>query len=339
IAEARVISEPGVPVSPSSPKKTLVLALSAMLGLMAGGALAFVQEMRERYFRLESDVRSALGQTSLGYLPLVGAAPETPLQRLRAALDRRRGRPAPPPAHMPLERMTRIVLDTPRSAFAETLRNAKLATDIVLQGRPSRVIGIVSAMPGEGKTTVAANFAALLAASGKKTLLIDADLRNPKLSRMLKPVPKAGLVEAVLGDITWTNAVRVDQQSKLAVLPVAPRPNGDTHPHTNELLASPGMASILENARQIFDYVIVDLAPIGPVVDAKAFSAHADGFIYVVEWGKTPSRLVADLLAAEPHIAAKILGVLLNKTDMTQLAKYSDFGGQEKFRREYDKYY
>ncbi len=339
IAEARVISEPGVPVSPSSPKKTLVLSLSAVLGLMAGGALAFVQEMRERYFRLENDVRSALGQTSLGYLPLVGAAPEKPLHRLRAALDRRRGRPAPPPANMPLERMTRMVLDTPRSAFAETLRNAKLATDIVLQGRPSRVIGIVSAMPGEGKTTVAANFAALLAASGKKTLLIDADLRNPKLSRMLKPVPKAGLVEAVLGDITWTNAVRVDQQSKLAVLPVVPRPNGEAHPHTNELLASPGMASILENARQIFDYVIVDLAPIGPVVDAKAFSVHADGFIYVVEWGKTPIRLVTDLLTAEPHIAAKILGVLLNKTDMTQLAKYSDFGGQEKFRRHYDKYY
>jgi len=99
------------------------------------------------------------------------------------------------------------------------------------------------------------------------------------------------------------------------------------------------MASILENARQIFDYVIVDLAPIGPVVDAKAFSAHADGFIYVVEWGKTPIRLVTDLLTAEPHIAAKVLGVLLNKTDMTQLAKYSDFGGQEKFRRNYDKYY
>lgn len=339
IAEARVISEAGIPVSPSSPKKTMVLALSAVLGLMAGGALAFVQEMRERYFRLGGDVRSVLGQTPLGYLPFVGGAQKKPFDQFNAWLKRGR-EPAPEPTpELPLERMTRLVLEAPRSAFAETLRNAKLACDIVLQGRGSRVIGVVSALPGEGKTTVAANFAALLAASGKRTLLIDADLRNPRLSRMLKPAPKAGLVEAVIGDASWTSLVRVDPQSKLAILPILPRPYGEQLPHTNELLASSGMAGLIDSARQMFDYVIVDLAPLGPVVDAKAFAGQVDGFVFVVEWGKTPTRLVSDLLEAEPLIASKILGVLLNKTDMDQLARYSDFGGPEKFRNAYDKYY
>ncbi|MBU3962432.1 MAG: polysaccharide biosynthesis tyrosine autokinase [Alphaproteobacteria bacterium] len=339
IAQARVISDAGVPVSPSSPKKTMVLALSAVLGLMAGGALACAQEMQERYFRLGSEVRSVLGLTSLGYLPLVGATANRPIDRV-SGFFRRGGKPsAEPPPELPLERMTRLVLEAPRSAFAETLRNVKLASDIVLQGRPSRVIGVVSSLPGEGKTTVAANFAMLLAASGKRTLLIDADLRNPRLSRMLKPAPKAGLVEAVIGDVTWTSLIRVDPQSKLAILPIQPRSHGEQLPHTNELLASPRMASLIESARQHFDYVIVDLAPLGPVVDAKAFSAQVDGFVFVVEWGKTPTRLVSDLLDSEPLIASKILGVLLNKTDMTELPRYSEFGGQEKFRSQYEAYY
>ncbi|NKN37289.1 polysaccharide biosynthesis tyrosine autokinase [Agrobacterium sp. a22-2] len=339
IAKARVISEAGVPVSPSAPKRTMVLALSAVLGLMLGGVLGFFQEMQERFFRLESDVRNVLGQKSLGYLPLIGTKPKKvyslpplPFLKNRAALE-------PKPDRDALNRVMRTVLDAPRSAFTETLRNTKLATDIILQGRTSRVIGVVSSIPGEGKSTVAANFAVLLAASGKRTLLIDGDLRNPSLSRLLKPSPKIGLVEVVLGEVPWTNAVKIDQETKLHILPVAARASSKHLHHTNELLASPGMTTLIDNVRQSFDYVIVDLAPLGPVVDAKAFSPHADGFIFVVEWGKTPTRLVSDILDAETQISSKILGVILNKTDMTELGRYGDFGGSETMRHNYAKYY
>lgn len=339
IAKARVISEAGVPVSPSAPKRTMVLALSAVLGLMLGGVLGFVQEMQERFFRLESDVRNVLGQKSLGYLPLIGARPKKVYSFLRLPFLKKRAEPEPKPDRDALNRVMRTVLDAPRSAFTETLRNTKLATDIILQGRASRVIGVVSSIPGEGKSTVAANFAVLLAASGKRTLLIDGDLRNPSLSRLLKPSPKVGLVEVVLGEVPWTNAVKIDQETKLHILPVAPRASSTHLHHTNELLASPGMTTMIENVRQSFDYVIVDLAPLGPVVDAKAFSPHADGFIFVVEWGKTPTRLVSDILDAETQISSKILGVILNKTDMTELARYGDFGGSETMRHNYAKYY
>ncbi|MCF3638935.1 Wzz/FepE/Etk N-terminal domain-containing protein, partial [Rhizobium sp. TRM95111] len=221
IAKARVISDAGVPVSPSSPRKTMVMALSLVLGLMAGGALAFVQEMRERFFRVENDVRTQLGLKPLGYLPLVGKPGRRRMRLVGAKMQKPRDGELPEDEVLPLERITRVVLDAPRSAFAETLRNAKLASDVLLQGRESRVIGVVSAMPGEGKSTVAANFAVLLAASGKRTLLIDADLRNPGLSKMLKPSPRSGIVEAALGETTWMQAVKVDPQTKLAILPVA----------------------------------------------------------------------------------------------------------------------
>lgn len=335
IAKARVISEAGVPTAPSSPKKTMTLGLAIVLGLMAGGGLAAFQEFRERFFRVEADVRSILGHKFLGYLPMIGKS----AKKKRTVWTRK----AAPENAVPdnetgvaFERIMRIAIEAPRSAFAETLRNAKLASDVMLQGRADRVIGVVSALPGEGKSTTAANFAALLASSGKRTLLIDADLRNPGLTRMLKSPPQQGLVEAVLGDVPWTSTIKVDSRTKLAILPVV---LNNRLMHTSELISSQGMQTLMENARKMFDYIVVDLAPLGPVVDAKAFAPQVDGFILVTEWGVTPTSIVQDLLQSEPQINAKVLGVILNKTDMTELGKYSAFGGTERYRQKYISYY
>lgn len=335
IAKARVISEAGVPTAPSSPKKTMTLGLAIVLGLMAGGGLAAFQEFRERFFRVESDVRSILGHKFLGYLPMIGKS----AKKKRTVWTRKNTPEDGAPdneAGVAFERIMRIAIEAPRSAFAETLRNAKLASDVMLQGRADRVIGVVSALPGEGKSTTAANFAALLASSGKRTLLIDADLRNPGLTRMLKSPPQQGLVEAVLGDVPWTSTIKVDSRTKLAILPVV---LNNRLMHTSELISSQGMQTLMENARKMFDYIVVDLAPLGPVVDAKAFAPQVDGFILVTEWGVTPTSIVQDLLQSEPQINAKVLGVILNKTDMTELGKYSSFGGTERYRQKYISYY
>ncbi|RKD72563.1 succinoglycan biosynthesis transport protein ExoP [Rhizobium sp. WW_1] len=338
IAKARVISVAGVPTSPSSPKKTLVMALSVILGLMAGAGIAAFQEFRDRYFRVEADVRAALGLKFLGYLPLLGQQGKNKGKKKSRKSD---AGAEPMTAEdgesgVAFERMMRISVEAPRSIFAETLRNAKLASDVMLQGRADRVIGVVSALPGEGKSTTAANFAALLASSGKRTLLIDADLRNPGLSRTLKTPPQAGLIEAVLGEVPWTNVVKVDPRTKLAILPVAVR---DQLLHTSELLSSQGMQQLMENARKMFDYIIVDLAPLGPVIDAKAFAPQVDAFLLVTEWGATPTNLVRHVLEQEPQINSRVLGVILNKTDMSELPRYSDFGGTERYRQKYVSYY
>jgi succinoglycan biosynthesis transport protein ExoP len=192
-------------------------------------------------------------------------------------------------------------------------------------------------LPHEGKTTVAANFAGLLAANGAKTLLIDGDLRNPGLSRSLPIIPEKGLVEAVVGgEQRWQNTLLVDRKTRLAILPTVIR---GRLPHTGELISGPGMRVLIESARQSFDYIVVDLPPFGPVVDAKAFAPMADGFVLVAEWGATPRALVRSALQAEPQIAAKVLGLVLNKTDIKQLSRYGLFGSAEQYLDRYSSYY
>ncbi|MCB5204882.1 polysaccharide biosynthesis tyrosine autokinase [Neorhizobium sp. T786] len=334
IAKARVISEAGVPTAPSSPRKTLTMALSLVLGLLAGGAIAGFLEFRERFFRTGEDVQDKLGMRFLGYLPHIGgqkaqASTATEAETLPQTM--------PEGERIDFRQMMRVAVESPRSSFAETLRNTRLACDIVLQGRKCRIIGVVSCLPGEGKSTVAANFAGLLAASGLRTLVIDGDLRNPGLSKMLATEPETGIVEVALQETEWTKAVRVDRRSKLAIMPVATR--GKTLAHTSELLSSNGMTKFLESVRETFDVIVVDLAPLAPVIDAKAFEPHVDGFVFVAKWGVTPVKTVQNVLDSDPQIASKVIGVILNDTEMSRLSRYADAGAPEQFREQYMAYY
>jgi succinoglycan biosynthesis transport protein ExoP len=334
IPQARVISQAGNPTSPSSPRKSMVLGLSLVLGLFAGVGFGALQEFRERFFRTGEDVRNALGLDFLGHLPSVE----------QGIVETTRKQPAPATgnqsdqsgAETVTPRMLRVAINAPSSAFAETLRNAKLASDVVLHHTRCKVVGFVSVLPREGKTTVAANFAGLLAANGARTLLIDADLRNPGLSRSLPLLPERGLVEVIVGQQSWQSACLSDRKTKLAILPAV---GNKRISHTSELISGPGMANLLEEARNIFDYIVVDLPPLGPVVDAKAFAPLADGFVMVTQWGATPRALVRSMLQVEKHIAGKMLGVVLNKTDMKSLARYGVFGGAEKYLDHYRSYY
>ena len=330
IAKARVISEASVPTTPSAPKRSMVLALSLVLGLMAGTGIGAIQEFRERFFRSADDVRNELGLKFLGYLPIIG---NSALERLR---ERKQHRVDEGDAGPAFRSIMRIAVDSPGSQFAETLRNARIAADVMLQAMPSKVIGVTSVLPDEGKSTVAANFAGLLAANGSKTLLIDADLRNPGLSRMLATPPENGIVEALVGEVPWPAVVRVDRKTRLAILPTRER---GQFAHSFELLTSLNMRRIVEAAREKFDYIVVDLPPLAPVVDAKAFAQMADGFLLVTEWGSTPRNLVRSLLQAEPQVAGKVLGVLLNKTDMKLLSRYGAYGSSEHYLHAYSGYY
>jgi succinoglycan biosynthesis transport protein ExoP len=220
--------------------------------------------------------------------------------------------------------------------YAETLRSAKIAFDVVMEGQGSRVIGVISVLPGEGKSTVAANLAGLLAANGAKTLLIDGDLRNPGLSRGLGMEAEQGLMEAVVNGQAWQSVGKIDRQTKLAIIPAVSRGHFS---HTSELLSSAGMRRFIDNAKETFEYIVVDLPPLGPVVDAKAFAPLVDGFVLVTEWGRTPRAMVRSMLESEPYVANKIIGAVLNKVDLKKLAKYGSFGGSEKFFDKYSTYY
>ncbi|RUZ78099.1 polysaccharide biosynthesis tyrosine autokinase [Mesorhizobium sp. M7A.F.Ca.US.006.01.1.1] len=333
VGKIRIISDASMPMAASSPRTIVVLGLSLVLGLLMGAGFGGLNEFNERFFRTGEDVRDRVNLKFLGYLPTIGGKlgkEEKPgetqvdaktTQSLSAAEKRAR---------------MRVSIDSPASMFSETLRSAKIAFDVVMEGQGSRVIGIISVLPGEGKSTVAANLAGLLAANGAKTLLIDGDLRNPGLSRGLGMETEQGLMEAVVSGQTWQSVGKIDRQTKLAIIPAVLRGHFS---HTSELLSSAGMRRFIENAKETFEYIVVDLPPLGPVVDAKAFAPLVDGFVLVTEWGRTPRAMVRSMLESEPYVANKIVGAVLNKVDLKKLAKYGSFGGSEKFFDKYSSYY
>ena len=332
VGKVRIISDATMPLATSGPRTMRVLALSLVLGLMLGAGFGGLNEFNERFFRTGEDIRDRAGLKFLGYLPTIGGgrvkdskADDLPADGKVASLSSAERR-----ARM------RVSIDAPASMFAETLRNAKIAFDVVMEDRGSRVIGVISVLPGEGKSTVAANLAGLLAANGAKTLLVDGDLRNPGLSRSLGMEAEQGLMEAVVNGQTWQSVGKVDRQTKLAIIPAVLR---GQFSHTSELLGSAGMRRFIENAKETFEYIIVDLPPLGPVVDAKAFAPLVDGFVLVTEWGRTPRNMVRSMLESEPYIANKVIGAVLNKVDLKKLARYGSLGGSERFFDRYSSYY
>jgi len=332
VGKVRVISDATMPLTASSPRTSRVLALSLVLGLMLGAGFGGLNEFNERFFRTGEDVRDRVGLKFLGYLPMIGGGKSRDAKPDDLPAD---GKVASLSAAERRARM-RVSIDAPASMFAETLRNAKIAFDVVMEDQGSRVIGVISVLPGEGKSTVAANLAGLLAANGARTLLIDGDLRNPGLSRSLGMESEEGLMEAVVNGQTWQSVGKVDRQTKLAIIPAVLR---GQFSHTSELLGSAGMRRFIENAKETFEYIIVDLPPLGPVVDAKAFAPLVDGFVLVAEWGRTPRAMVRSTLESEPYVANKIVGAVLNKVDLKKLAKYGSLGGSEKFFDRYSTYY
>ncbi|WP_181703194.1 GNVR domain-containing protein [Chthonobacter albigriseus] len=227
-------------------------------------------------------------------------------------------------------------LDSLQSRFAEVLRSSKVAIDIATVDRRPKVIGVVSLYPNEGKSTVSKNLASLIAHTGASTLLIDADLRNPGLSRSVVPEADIGLVEVILDGIPAREAMYVETQSGLHLLPTSDR---QSVTHSSELLSSLAMRNFLVNVGRDYEYLIVDLPPMGPVVDARAASALFDGFVLVVEWGKTPRSTVRNTLRKEADIRRKTIGVILNKADPGRLNLYEEYGSMGYFDIHYDRYF
>lgn len=336
VSKVRVISEAGLPRAPSGPKSKLVLGLAIVLGLMIGGCIGALNEFNERFFRTANDVRERIGAKFLGYIPAktsLGIEEIEKPGRWKRLVGFLSNKNAKAEVFQPRRLVTG--LEKPGTISAETLRNTKLAADVVLQGE-SGVIAMASALPNEGKSTTALNFAAQLAAGGEKVLLLDCDLRNPGLTRSLNAQFEFGLIEALIDGKPWRSALMKNDARNFYFLPAVIR---GQFTHSDQLLSSSVMRNFLEDAKTEFSYIVVDLPPIGPVMDAAAFAPLIDALVLVVEWGKTPRKLVRSILAAEPVIQEKMLGVLINKVDMGQLSKFGAFGSSEKHLHRYASYY
>lgn len=361
ISNVRILSVADVPLRPAGPSTTKIMAIMLILGLMMGFVTAVIREWRDRFLRTGDDVQIETGQRFLGYLPRItdaadgGAArtrgarkafkwpswlsfrrPEQSTEALPFHHERGMGAPDTAQARQAAARTMTHVAENPRSLFAETLRNVRFASDVNMGDRPGRIIGVSSVRPGEGKSTVAANLATLLAASDNQVLLIDADPRNPGLSRRLQMTGSPGLVEAVMGRAPWQSLVRVQVDTGVHLLPCE---TPKLMSYSSELLGSAGMRALLMELRAVFPTIILDLAPLGPVVDARVLIPMLDQVVLVAEWGTTPKQLLRATLGNEPAMTDKLLGVVLNKVDMEALKNYVPWASSETFYQEYGDYF
>lgn len=317
ITDARVIADASLPFLPSSPNKLLVLLASLALGGLVGGGVGALREYRERGFRTAADVRNAIGLDFVAYIPKLEKSAFVSKRRLPSSEDEESVRMRHMrPAHSSLT----MVVDQSMSRYAESMRAIKLATDYHFGLRKPLVLGMISAFPNEGKSTVAKNLASLLALQGERVLLIDGDLRNPSLTRDLAPTARVGLLELLHGsEAAPERILHVEAKSGLRFLPGSAR---GRVPATGDALASPAMKELVQKLRQQFDFIVVDLPPLGAVLDAAAAGVFVDGYHMVVEWGRTPRSAIVDILATESVIASRIIGVSLTKVDTGKLPSY-----------------
>jgi capsular exopolysaccharide synthesis family protein len=250
-------------------------------------------------------------------LPLLNA----PLRAAAFRLPRLQRQQAEPGVASPSEPdgLLRHTALKPFSPFAESFRSIKVAADIGGADQKNRVIGVTSTMPNEGKSTVASNLAELIAHVGKKVILIDGDLRNPSISRILAPDATGGLLEVLAGKIELHDAVRAGEGSGRAFLPTVIE---SRLAHSSELLGSDSLKILIARLRGMYDYVIVDLPPLGPVAEVRATADMIDSYVYVVQWGRLRKSAVQQQLLGAPEIYDRLLGVVLNKVDLRAFRRH-----------------
>ena len=215
------------------------------------------------------------------------------------------------------------VTHSPFSRFSESIRAVKVAADINVV-KSSKTIGVTSALPNEGKSTVALSLGTLITQGGGRAVLVDCDLRNPALSRMLTPDAKAGLLEIVSGKTTLEDVLWHEPVTGLAFLPVALK---SRVAHSTEILASTETRELFERLRGLFDYVIIDLSPLAPVVDVRVTTHLVDSFLFVVEWGRTKIDVAQLALSSARGVCDNLLGIVLNKADMKLFGRYANYQG------------
>jgi capsular exopolysaccharide synthesis family protein len=273
-----VADRPDVPDSPSAPQTTRNVALGALVGLVVGAALALLRARLDRSVKDQEETAAVAGA------PVIGTV-------LRdASLDRQHT----------IDRVG-------NSRTAEDYRQLRNNLQFLSVDEPPKVIMVSSALPSEGKTTVVINLALALADANRKVVVVEADLRRPKVTRYLGLVGGVGLTNVLTGSAQLEEVVQRYGSGDMSVIAAGPIP-----PNPGELLASSHMAALIDKLRGENDYVIVDAPPLLPVADSSGLAVHMDGVLLSVRYGSTRRDQLQNAAATLERVGAKTLGVVLN---------------------------
>lgn len=306
IPDTRVIARAEVPVQPTSPKKWMFIILGAMLGGTLGVAAAYLIEFMDRGFRTSPQFEEVTGVAVVGQVPsLKGVTQRTP---------------------------EAYVVDKPLSAFSESLRTVRTAIHFSNVDHPPKTVMVTSSSPGEGKTTFCLSLARSLAIGGNRILLIDADLRRPRVARALGIAANGRDLSAILtGKYPLAQVVRQDTGvPNLDVIPAFGRA-----PNAQDLLGSQQMKKLITEMRDQYDLVLIDTPPILAVTDAAMVARAADTSLFIVKWAETSRDTVAQAMRQLKGLDCRLAGAVLNQVNLTELASYGDGYYNQKYHDYY----
>ncbi|MDD5586668.1 MAG: polysaccharide biosynthesis tyrosine autokinase [Alphaproteobacteria bacterium] len=305
-ADARIIARAETPLSPAYPLKWLFMLLGAILGGLLGLMLAFLVEYFDHGFRNAAQVEDMTG------LPVIGLVPSLAGISARSVED--------------------YVVDKPLSSYSEALRTVRTAIHFSNVDQPPKTVMVTSAMPKEGKTSFCLSMGRSLAKAGNKILLIDADLRRPRMAEVIGLPKKGGGLAALLaGDSKLKEVIKRDPiVAGLDYIPAM----GKT-PNAQDLLGSQQMQKLLREVAAHYDLVIVDTPPILAVSDAAMAARSVDTTLFLVRWATTPRDTAIEAIKRLNAFGCKIAGVVMTQVNVAEHAKY----GEGYYHHNYEDYY
>ena len=309
-ADAKILSSAGVPGAPSHPRTAMITGVAFAGSLVLGVLLVFVIERwhSDYGFRSADEIQAVLGARALALVP---------------DLSRRETNGIPAEDYL---------LSRPHSAFAEALQRIRTNLFLTDGDRPPRTVLISSSVPLEGKSTLAVALARQSALSGLRTVLVDADLRRPRLHEVMGLANADGLSEVLTGRVNPEVAIKRDEKSGLDFLPAG---QGAISPP--DLFRSSTMRILLEEMAAYYDLVIIDSPPVAAVSDGFTLSSLVDKAIYVIRWEQTPRNVALAGIRQMIEAGGDIAGVVLSRVDVKKHARYgyADSGYYQGYYRKY----
>jgi len=309
-ADARIMSAADVPSKPSSPRTKLVTMIAFAGSLAVGGLLVFLLERWDSNYGFRSaEEIQALGMRALALVP---------------DLSRKETNGIPAEEY---------ILERPNSAYAEALQRIRTSLFLTDARNPPKSILITSSVPLEGKSTIASALARQSARSGLKVILVDADLRRPRLHEVIGIPNQNGLSEVLTGRANPETAIQRDEKSGLDFLPAG---FGSVSPP--DLFRSSTMKILLEEMTAYYDLVMIDSPPVAAVSDSFTLSGLVDKAIYVIRWEDTPRNVALAGIRQMYEAGGDIAGIVLSRVDIKKHARYG-YADSGHYQGNYRKYY
>jgi polysaccharide biosynthesis transport protein len=328
VTEARMIT-PAESGFKSSPVTRNIFTYAILGGLLLGAGIGWLREFWHRAFRTSKQVEAVLGKDSIALLPLLRI-------KKKSRREQPKGSQSDDPRIVRGHDPSWTVVDAPFSRYVEEVRAIKMAIDVNRGVESNKIVGFTSSMPEEGKSTTSTAVALLAAQANARVILVDCDLRNPSLSRRLAPRAVAGLLEVISGNASLEDAICRDPVTNLFFLPAVLK---SPLANSSEILASDAMKNLFERLRDHFDYIIVDLSPLVPIVDVRSALSFVDAYVLMIEWGTTNIETVERAVHSAKAVSDKVIGVVLNKVDFKSLARFDGEPGKYYYKNKRYKRY